>query len=84
MRAQYLISSQHHQLDDMDAEFARRLGCRPSDGRLRLLRYSLVNAVMVATAEWKGEGAAGDLRARVRRYLLLFEPMIEAIRQQET
>ena len=79
LRAQYLVSSQQRKVDEMDAEFARRLCCQASDGRLRLLRYSLVNAVMVATSEWQQEGGSGDLRAKVPIYVALFEPIITAI-----
>ncbi|MGE0775484.1 MAG: TetR/AcrR family transcriptional regulator [Sphingomonadaceae bacterium] len=80
LRAQYLVPSPEHETDAMDGEFARRLGCAPTDGRMQLLRYCLVNAVVQATSVWRRSGGGGDLHAQMRAYISLFEPMIEKIR----
>ena len=60
----------------MDGEFARRLGCDPSSGRLRLLRYCLVNAAAQAFSDWKADGYRGDLSASVTDYIDMFRPMV--------
>ena len=76
LRAQYLVPSVHHNLDPMDGEFARRLGCDPGSGRLRLLRYCLVNAVAQAFSDWKADGYRGDLPDSVTDYVDMFRPMV--------
>ena len=80
LRAQYLVPSDEHNTDAMDEEFARRLGCDRRDGRLRLLRYCLVNAVVQAVSQWKADGYAGELAVSVAAYVGMFRPMVEAIR----
>jgi AcrR family transcriptional regulator len=80
LRAQYLIPSPEHELDAMDAEFASRLGCALDDGRMQLLRYCLVNAVVQASSVWRREGGPTNLHATMRYYISLFGPMIDTIR----
>ena len=80
LRAQYLIPSGQHQTDAMDREYARRLGCSVEDGRMRLLRCTLVIAMLQATSTWTRGGRRADLHAVVRSYLELLDPVVERIR----
>ena len=79
LRAQYMVASQDRATDDMDIEFARRLGCDPTDGQMRLLRCCLVNALIQATSVWLQRERQLDLRETVRDYIELFAPVAQRI-----
>ncbi|MCZ4343300.1 TetR/AcrR family transcriptional regulator [Sphingomonadaceae bacterium G21617-S1] len=81
LRARYLIHFGGYAQDEMEEEFARRLGLSVLDPKIHLLRSFLVMASVSAIFTWSNDPASYDLQALSQQFLSMLSGVEVAIRQ---